>query len=178
MRVLTTLLALILSGCASIPLSTIAHFSTFNVQSIAGIAPDQVRVRIAVPVGYEVDPAQSQLTISLTTKTGETVERAMELRGLGVTKSQRSAGVFSRDVSVNTYDLALAPHGVQNMLQLQQFALAEKLGAYRFQVNTKFASVPANARSIQIWADIKLALSDPYVKVIDGGEIEFEQKRG
>ena len=178
MRFHAALLALLISGCASIPLSTMARFSTLDAQKIAEIDPSQVRVRIAVPVGYDVDPAHTQLTFSLTSKAGVTVQRALELRGLAVTKGERSPGWLGQDIAVNSYDLALSPQGVQNMLQLQRFSMSEKMESFKININTKFASIPPTAQTMRIWADIKLALSDSFVRLIDGGEIRFEQKSG
>jgi len=85
MRLFAILVALLISSCASIPLSTIARFSTFNAQTIARLDPSQIRVRVAVPIGYEINTAKSQLTISLESKAGTIIERALELRNLGVT---------------------------------------------------------------------------------------------
>ncbi len=178
MRLFAILLALLISSCASIPLSTIARFSTFNAQTIAGIDPSQIRVRVAVPIGYEINTAKSQLTISLESKAGAIIDRALELRSLGMTKSKRSAGWFSKDIPVNSYDFALTSKGSQSLAQLQRFSLAEEMKNFNFRVGSQFASIPANARSVYIWADIKLADSDPYIKLIDAGKIEFDQKRG
>lgn len=176
MRVLAGMLlvaSLALAGCASIPLSTALSLSSLSPRMLAQIDPAQVRVRLSVPEGYEVDVPAARLTLQLEGATG-TKSAAMGLSLLGTSRETRSGGLFRSDVPVSTYVLALNPDGVRELKELQRFVLAGDPSKFLFGVQAPFAKMPPHAREVTFWADLKLSLAEPYKPLIDGARLRFE----
>ena len=175
-RVAAALLALVvalLAGCASIPLSTALRLSTLQPATLAQIDPAQVRLRVSVPVGYELDAAATRLRLTLSPPEGAPRTGAMGLSLLQVVRESRSGGWLAPDRAVSTYLLALSPDGTRQLRDLQQYVLSGHPRAFEFAVQAPLAQVPANAREVTFWADLKLSLRDPYLPLIDGATVRL-----
>lgn len=181
MRVIVSFLlaiSLFLAGCASIPLSTALRLSSLEPRTLAQIDPGHVRVRVSVPVGYELNVAASRLTLSLHTPNGQTREEKMGLSLLQVTSENRSAGWFAADVPVSTYDLALTPEGAHQLRDMQRFVLSENPGTFEFGINAPLARTPRDPREMTFWADVKLSAKEQYMPLINGAKVTFEHAAG
>lgn len=164
---------LALAGCASIPISTALRLSTLSPRELAQVDPAQVRVRLAVPAGFAVDVPGSRLTLALEGKGGK--QRGdMSLALLETTRGTRSTGLFSADMPVTTSTLRLSPEGVRQLRELQAFVLKHDPDSFEFSVHAPFSKVPANARDVTFWADLKLSNKDAYMTLIDGARIPLE----
>lgn len=178
MRILTTLLStILLAGCASIPLTTAARLSTFDQKSVSQLDPAQIRVRVATPIGFELDAEKTKLSVGLSNTSGAREQADFSLSVISKTKSVRSGGLFSSDVQVTQYDLTLTPESVRRFATLQRFAMSGKLDHFHLNVSSGFSSMPMNASHIRFWADVKLKQSEPYMTLFDGAEIEIKQSR-
>ena len=167
-------LALVLSGCASIPLSTAWRMSKFTPATLAQLDPAQVRVKVSVPEGFEVDLAATELTVELSDDTGPDLSERLSLTSLQTLRETRPAGIFSADVPVTSHVLALSPDGVRQLREVQQRFLSGASGSYTFGVQARFAQVPQDVREITFWADLKLALDEPFFPLIDGATIKVD----
>ena len=170
--VLATIIIFI-GGCASIPLSTALSLSSITKSSLAQIDPAQVRVRLSVPIGFEINIPESHLGLALTSSSG-TRSSAMKLSSLGVTKESRSGGLFKADVPVTTYLLALSPDGALQLQELQRLMLAKEPGAFEFSVSAPFSKFPVNPEEVTFWADLKLSDNESFMPLIKGAKIRFE----
>ncbi|MGN0861763.1 MAG: hypothetical protein ACI4N1_00395 [Stenotrophomonas koreensis] len=54
-----------MAGCASIPLSTALRLSSISPATLAQVDPSQMRVRIALPKGVELDVASARLNLEV-----------------------------------------------------------------------------------------------------------------
>jgi hypothetical protein len=165
---------LLCAGCASIPLSTALSLSSLSPRYLAQIDPKQVRVKLSVPAGYELNIPAARLTLSFSGPSGAR-SAAMELVPLQVGPGTRPGGVFSPDIPVSTYMLALSPRGARELAELQGFVLSSNPKNFTFSVNAPFAKVPARARDVTFWADVRLQQTEPFMRLIDGAKIRFEQ---
>lgn len=176
MRLYSTILLtaiLCVAGCASIPLSTMMSMSSMSPRSLAQVDPAQVRVRLSVPKGFEVDVPASHLTFSLE---NPSVARSsqLDLRALSVAKDVRPGGFLAPDLPVTTYLLTLTPEGQAELRSLQQVLLGMEHGTFQFGFKTDFAKRPPGARQIVFWVDLKLSDSEPFMPLLDRAEVEFE----
>ncbi|MEN1973470.1 hypothetical protein WCE34_14265, partial [Luteimonas sp. MJ204] len=53
--VVLAMMLLLSGGCASIPFSTALSLSSMSPRALAQIDPAQVRVKISVPIDFEID---------------------------------------------------------------------------------------------------------------------------
>ena len=167
-------LAVLLCGCASVPLSTVTQLSALDSAQIVGIDPAEVRVEVSVPIGYEINTTASRLTLKLTAASGETRSAVMPLSLLQTTREARSGGLFAPDVAVSSYLMALSSEARRQLRGLQQFIASGQAQAFRFNVSAPISGVPPKARGITFWVDLKLSSHEPFMPLIDGAEVEFE----
>ncbi len=177
MRVLVVLFlaaSLLQAGCASIPLSTAIRLASLEPRTLAQVDASEVRVRVSIPAGYELNVATSSLNLSLHSPTGVKQEGELGLSLLQVTPESRSTGFFTANVPVFTYVLALTPEGVNKLRDIQEFLLSDHINEFKFGVNASLAKIPRNARQITFWADVKLFANEQYFPLINGAKIKFE----
>ena len=173
-RGVIVLLALLVAGCASIPLSTMLRLSQLDQQTLVQLDPAQIRVRVAVPAGFEINVAETRLSLDLDASAAGHNKSSFDLSTLRESGGTRSGGLFRSDIEVKVYDLALTRDAITRFRKTQQFALANEISEVNFSVTSKMASMPEDARSIRFWIDLRLRQADSYMTLIDGAEVEFE----
>ena len=173
----TLVLAALLAGCASVPLSTALHFSSWGVRDFAQVDPAKLRIRLSVDEGFEVDVPGTRLAISLTDADGLTREAKLPLHQLLSEHGTRPGGWFARDVPVNTLVLALAPEGARRLADLQKSMLTGHPRAFDIDISARLARMPPEARRMTFWADLKLGADQPWIALIDGADFEFEYEQ-
>ena len=162
-----------LAGCASIPLSTALSLSSMSPRTLERVDPAQVRVKLSVPVGYELNVSAGRLKLALSGPSGSRTGQ-MGLSLLRVTRESRSGGLFRPDIPVSTYSLALSQDGVRELRELQHFMLAGAPDEFEFSVQAPFAKVPPQADEVTFWADLKLSSRESFIPLIDAARIRFE----
>jgi len=175
MRTLVVLLVVLaLAGCASIPLGTAMRLSSMKPRTLAQLDPADVRVRVSLPTGFELNVPKSRLTVSLAAKNGHARKGELALSLLQTVRESRSAGWFSGDVPVSTYVLALSPEGVRELRGMQQFVLAHDPNEFELGVSAPLAKTPDHPREMTFWADVKLKRDESWMRLIDGATLKFD----
>lgn len=162
-----------ISGCASIPLSTMMSMSRMSPRSLAQVDPAQLRVRLSVPQGFDVDVAATRLNFSIK---NPSVDQSSEMgvNALSVTKGTRSGGFLSPDLPIKTYLFALTPEGKAELRSLQQTLQQVEHGTFNAGFKTHFAKRPPGTKKVTFWVDLKLSASEPFMPLLDGAEVEFK----
>lgn len=172
---ISALLSLLLSGCTSVPISTAVRMATMDPQEeIANTDPDNIRVRIAMPQGFEPDIDATSLNLQSLTESGEQLTAEMSLSLLHSEQAERSTGFFSSDMAVNSYELALSQDGARQLRKIQPHLLTE--GEISFSVDFSFASAPEGAEEMFFWVDIKLSADESYLPLLDAAKLKFNHK--
>ena len=168
------LLAVILciSGCASIPLSTMISMSSMSPRSLVQVEPAQVRIRISVPQGFEVSVPTTHLTF-VVDNSSVSHSSQLDLRTLNVMDDERPGGFLVSDLPVTTYLLALTPKGQAEFRSLQQVLLGMEHGTMQAGCEINFSKRPTGAQEVTFWVDIKLSDSESFMPLLDGAEVSF-----
>lgn len=171
---------LILAGCASIPLKTMATFSQFNEQTLAQLDPAQIRVRVSLRNDFDLKPNSTQLELNLQPdNVNRSTQVTLSLKPLNRIEEQRSKGIFSSKVDVVTYQFAVDQAGAEALKQAQkQFIQANHKAEFSFSVGTGF--IPKDDANvvdeILLWVDVKLFENDDYVPLFDAATLKLERK--
>ena len=80
---------LVLAGCASIPLSTAMRLSSLKPRTLAQLDPADVRVRVSLPNGFELNVPKSRLTVSLAATNGPSRKSQLGLSLLQTVRDTR-----------------------------------------------------------------------------------------
>lgn len=167
---------LVLSACASIPLSTALRLSTLDEKTLHQLDPAGVGVRLSVPRGNVVDVPGTRLKLELQPQGEPALVADMQLRLLGTTEEKRSTGLFSADVPVTTYELALTQDGARQLREFQaQMLKGTDPVKFSFSVNTAFSAFAPDIQEMTFWSDLKLRSNDAYMPLIDGAKVKFKQ---
>lgn len=168
----------LLGGCASIPLSTAMRLSSLDEKTLVQLVPADIRVRLSVPRGNELDVEHARLKLELQPNGAAPVTADMRLRLLGSSGEPRSVGMFRAAVPVTTYELALAPEGAGRLRELQRDLMAMKSSGlkYSFSVDAPFSTLPPDTQEVRFWVDLKLRAAEAYMPLIDGATIRFTSK--
>ena len=165
--------ATILAACASVPLATAIHLASMDQRTLAELDPSQVRVRLAVPVGFDWNVPQTRLVLEFSDSSGKRELHEFHLVLLQRTAGTRPGGHFRRDIPVTITELALDPLSIQQLRTVQQSVRNRKLKDFRFSVSWQFAAIPEGIRSIRFWVDLRLRATEDYMRLVDGAEIRI-----
>jgi hypothetical protein len=179
MRILRLLVAsaLLLAGCTSIPVTTALRLSSMNQQTLLELDPQQIRVRVAVEDGFEIDVANTQLTLTIAS-TGTKDAHSYHLNLLQKSRGSRSGGIFHSDYAVVSYELSLTPESVADLRALQKSMASKKNLDGNLNVNADLLTIPDNAKSVRFWIDLKLRQSESYMVLFDGARINLTPTSG
>lgn len=175
-RTFILLCLLLLSACASIPLSTALRLSSLDERALVQLDPAGIRVKVAIPRGNILNPEATRLTLQLQPEGQAARVATMPLRLMGSTQGERSPGVLSRNIAVTTYELALTAEGASQLRSLQREVLNSRAdrGKVELSVNTSFSEFAPGTKEMLFWVDVKLRSNDAYLTLFDAAKLKFK----
>lgn len=167
------LLVLLLPGCMSIPVSTMLRMRDFDQNAFVALVPADIRVRVKVPDGFAIDPAQTVLRIALSTDDGGSVMGSFPLAVIAEDLETLPGGVFSDELQLRRYELRLSPRGLELFAQAQDQLRSARAGEFKLDVSWAFAHIPEKAESARFWIALKLAAGEDYFALIEDAQVAF-----
>lgn len=158
-------------GCASVPVSTVLRLSSLSPAALAQADPAQVRVRMALPHGVELDVAGARLNLDVSTG-GYSQREALPLVLINKETDTRSTGIFRSDMPVVVYQLRLDEVGQQSLRRLRQELMRPGNKTIAMSVDAPFSGLPIGTREVTFWVDTKLSLGDAWMPLIDGARVK------
>jgi hypothetical protein len=165
-----------LSACGAIPLSTIARLSAFGESDFVALAPEVLRVRVSVPDGYVLDVGKVELAVEITVGATPETQR-FHLQDVAEDHGLRDAGPIFGGIPVATTTLRLADASQKAFRDVQRSATLRKASNIHLDVNVALRSAPAHADSMRVWIDLLLSREQGYFTLIDGGAIRLNKKQ-
>ncbi|EGM75960.1 hypothetical protein Rhein_3952 [Rheinheimera sp. A13L] len=180
MRFIAVLSALLaLSGCASIPFSTMAIFSQFDEKTLTTIDPNQMLVKVSVDDDFTLKPDSTKLQLSVKPKNANrSTEAAFGLELLSKVTEKRATGLFSAEMEVTTYEFKVDQTGVAALKQLQtQFETTGISGDMSFSVETNFDVKDGTEikDEMSLWIDLQLSEQQGYIPLFDAAKMEVKK---
>lgn len=159
-----------MAGCASLPLGAAVRLSAMSPATLAQVDPSQVRVRIALPQGVELDVASARLNLEVSSE-ARSQREALPLLLINKESGVRSPGLFRSDMPVVVYQLRLDESGQQSMRRLRQELMRSGQKTIAMSVDAPFSGLPSGTREVTFWVDTKLSLGDAWLPLIDGATV-------
>lgn len=175
-RIALLLLSLGMSGCVSVPLSTIVRMSTFDERDFVQLNPDVVRVRIKLPQGFTLNAGKSSLGVNITSAAGVHYGE-FKLDQEMAERTQLSKGMFSEETPGTAYTLRLSAASRKEFRKLQAFVSRGHPGEIVIAVAPRLSSFPKDVASVNVWIDLLLSESQGYFTLVDAAEIPLEKIR-
>lgn len=169
-------LCLGLTGCVSVPLSTIVRMSTFDEQDFVQLDPDVVGIKIKLPQGFNLNTGKSSLGVKITSAAGVHYGD-FKLEQVTAEKAQLSTGIFSEHTPGTAYTLKLSVPSKKEFRKLQTFVRRGQPGEVVISVAPILSSFPNDVSSVKVWIDLLLSESQGYFTLLDAAEIPMEAIR-
>ncbi len=173
-RTFLLLLPLLLSSCASIPLTTLARLSTFDEQDFIALNADQLRVKSLISTGVRMNEAASKLEVTLTSKQGAR-HYALQLTQLSERTLLTEAGWFSTAQSQLEQIFCLSDASKQQFKQLQQEFSGQTLDSFDVGIQISLKRDTPDIDAVVASVSLQLSADDAYFTLIDAAEIELSE---
>lgn len=174
----TALFALSLSGCSSIPLSTMAKFVGFDKEDAFAIKPEELRVKASINSSIGLDLAQAtNITMTFNTEQGE-INLNLVLEGYKVETTAAEKGLFSTTPAFTHQYMKLTEQSISDFnrtLQLLQSGVGQKnthKNRFSAGLNDKGQKINKTDENIYFSVAIKLSEADDFATLLDQYEIE------
>ncbi|MDV6315322.1 hypothetical protein [Idiomarina sp. HP20-50] len=172
-RVLIITLSVFICSCASIPLSTMLEFSSFNKGDFLSIDPEEIRAKIQVNDPTKVNTDTVRMTLELDTSKG-TVLKKFPLVLLANNNIPPDDGLFFSSPGKSEYILELSDKAVENFKSTQLIMSNKESGKFTFAVNSGLQQVPDSAKKVVLSIYLKLSAERGYVALFEDAELEIE----
>jgi hypothetical protein len=144
--------------------------STFDAQDFAALSPDELRVKVTLPKGFELDAELSWLGIDINSPAGQH-HGVFTLNQESVQSETTSAGFFSEPEQAVIYLLSLASSSRVKFSDLQQFISKATAEDIAIRVVPKLASYPPDATSVKVSVDLLLYQSQGFLTLVDAARL-------
>jgi hypothetical protein len=161
-----------LSGCASVPLSTALRMSSFSEEKFVGLRAEDIGIKIRFPRGFALDVANSRLAIEVASDAG-VHDAAFDLEQTDLQSVQLPMGFFSSPQPGVEYGLRLSAVSKQKFRDLQAFVARAQVEDIAIRVMPKLASKPDGAKDVVVWIDLRLKQEEGYFALVKGASISL-----
>ena len=166
------LLALSLLSCAAMPVSTQLHLSQYGRKEIAALRPEDIRVQVNVPVGFEINPQEMVLRLAFR-GVEQSIAESFELVVLSQGAAEIPGGWFSSPIRTNGYELGLSSKAQGSFRKMQDAFGPMRIESVNYAVDWKFEKIPSQTRGVKLWIGVTLQQGEEPIVLFDGAEILF-----
>jgi hypothetical protein len=164
-----------LSSCASVPITSMIQLAAMGSDGLEQLDPSQIRVRVSVSSGFEIDVARTRLGFSIARPDGSVREEKLSLELVERTTMERSPGLMRRPSPMPTYVLRLIPADVKKFSDIRKSARVKgDRSRQTFSVTAPFSKTPQNPKSVKFWADLRFSHDGSWIALLDGAELDFK----
>jgi len=176
MKQLIPLIALFLTACSSVPLSTMMHFSNTQPSDFFSVSPEGITVKVTINSSAYFDPITAvKLSASIEDEIGIR-ELSFPLQLLSVQTQAAEQGFFSNRPEFNIYILKLTPQSIKNLISIKEekeSAMPKKVGLSAGINFTK--DVNTIDENTVLSVALKFTDKDDYIILIDNWQISEAQ---
>ncbi|MEX1222324.1 MAG: hypothetical protein WEA82_09475 [Idiomarina sp.] len=174
-RLLILSLTLFISGCASIPISTMLTMSSFDAEDFIRIQPQELEAKIQVddPVTISID--ETRLALELDTQKG-LLSYEFPLVLVEQVKIPASPGFFSDDVAKTEYRLELSEQGIEDFKAVKEVFQERQSGQLDFSVLTNIYELPEDSETVRMSIFLQLFEDEGFFTLFYDAEIEIKYK--
>lgn len=176
LRILTAVAASLLShACAYVPLSTLAKLYSFDERDFASIHPEQIRIRIAVPPGFEVSIPDSRMDVRVESA-GQ--RRASEFTLTDQARPGEAGGIVLGERQTQDgkiYTVRLSDESVEEFVRLQKSLSGQRVEASKIDISAVLARAPCDAREVIGNVDLSPAPTDGFIPIVDRARVAIDR---
>lgn len=165
-RILTVLLLLSFSGCASIPLSTMIELSSFDENAFLELEPEDLSVKVHVDKPVELDKDNIEMAVTITTRKGD-LKFYFPIGLISQNDIPKDDAWFSSVPERTEYQFELTIEAVDTFRQFQSNMRAEKPESYGLDVRLSMIRPEQEITEVIASVFIKLNRESDYLTLFD-----------
>lgn len=162
------------TGCSSIPLSTMMRLSSMGPEAFSTTNPNDIRVKFLMPEGFVLDVENASLILRRSGEDEVTQSVTMLLDLLQTETEERSAGLFRGKTVLTAYTFKLTDKSAEELFELQQTLVEGEKHSLQLAMSAPLTTIPPDASEMKLWIDIQLQRDKPYLRLFDGVTLSFE----
>ena len=173
-KIFLVFIVLFLSGCSSIPISTMLKYRNFDEQRFLTLDPLQIRSKIRLSEPFTLKMEQINLSLSLENEKGVrnfTFPLVLEKRD----RIAAQEGFFSSEPAKTEYTFKLSERAVNNFRETQSLLSQEIRGKASFSIGAGFNEEPQKGQTVYISIALQFEEKDGYFTLIEDTEVDFGQ---
>lgn len=174
MKVFSFLMVFVVSGCASIPLTTMMKFSTFQKSDFVSLEPEDIKARLIIDQPVEIDIEKVNLGLEVESQQVNRVYK-FPLSLLETRAIPAKEGWLASDEAKTEYTFELNQESVLNFRDVQQLLKNDKEGKFGFSVDTGFESVPPDLEKINLSILLKLDSTEDFVPIFEDATLDIKR---
>jgi len=173
-------LLLALVGCSSIPLSTMWKMHSFGTEDFARIKPEDLRVKVLLPQGFELDFVKDTPHLNFKIETAHgTSQGKIELEKVIQRDITKTSGFFNPTTTTQTeYELKFTDATLPAFSLLQKIARGQEKGRYvTIFIEFSFAKRPEGFVDMPFTVSLLLFPQDGYFVLFDNAHLKLEPEK-
>lgn len=174
MKLLSFFIVFLMSGCASIPLSTMMKFSSFQMSDFVALQPEDIKAKIIIDEPVKIDIEKVDLSLELETEQYNKMYK-FPLSLIETKDIPAKTGWFGDDEAKTEYTFNLSSESVQNFQEVQQLLSTHSTGTFGLSVNSGFESLPSDLESVNLSILLKLASDDDFTPIFEDATIKIHR---
>ena len=167
---------LLLWGCASVPFSTLVRMSAFDERDFSKLEAEELRVKIRLPEGFELNVEESRLGIEIGSAAG-VYDATFGLDEESVHGVPVPGGIFSGLSTGTEYVLRLSAQSAGKFRELQAFVTRARAEDININVVPKLSSYSEDSTSVKVWISLLLSPTQGYFVLVDGATLSLDKLR-
>jgi len=172
MKILILLTLLIISGCSSVPLSTMVQHSGISEKELINFDAESLRVKIQTDSPVEVGSSDNKLSIELVSE-GEVKTFSFALENVSSSIIEEDGWLSGKRI-INQVVLKLNSESVAEFRELQREVVHTQQQPKKFFVPFQMENIEQTDGKVVVSIFIKQNKKAEYIHLIDRHEIEVE----
>ncbi|PHS12755.1 MAG: hypothetical protein COA86_18105 [Kangiella sp.] len=169
----TVIIAITISSCSSIPLSSMIKVATMDADDISAIRPSEVRVRLSVSEPVELKTKDVRLVLSFEHKDDSQSEFQYLLKYIKQSKKNSLSSFFGNEPAKSVYLFKFSKQSELEFNRYQKsFQTKGKPKRYKWTVYYYFKTRPQKGENAEIDMELKLANDDEFFYLLKGAIID------
>ena len=173
-RLFVVALTLVLTGCTSIPLSTMLEFRSFGKEKFLTLQPEHIEAKIEFDEPVRADVEQSRLAVKLTTE-HDVRSYQFPLVLLSQQHIPAERGLFSQQPAKNQYRFRLSDEAVQNFHAVQEDTQRHDAIAFEFTVNSAMEPLPEHIDEVRLSLFLKLSEDSDFTTMFRNAKLKVNR---
>lgn len=167
--------ALLSCACAYVPLSTMVKMYSFNDQDFAELDPSRIRVRVALPSGFEMSIEDSRMDVHIqSSSTAQDSEFKLTDKSRPTRDGVDDLGERnSKEKKI--YTLRLTDESVSEFARLQHSLSGKKIDKSKIDISAVLKSAPCDADEVVVNVDLSPKPEEGFIPIVDGARIKIDK---